>query len=153
MRIAAQDAADRVAQLIVLTERLTELVAAQAQAFEQRRPQDAAAVLEELSGLANVYRHESGRVRAEPALISGASPAERTRLVRATEALDAVLARQARALEAARFVTEGLVRAIAEEVAAQRERGEAQSYGPDAARVGKRRDAPSAKAITLNKRA
>jgi hypothetical protein len=153
MGIAAHDAADRVAQLVALSERLTELIAAQSQAFEQHRPQDAAASLEETSKLANLYRHESGRVRADPALIAGAPLAERTRLVRATEALDAVLARQARALDAAKFVTEGLVRAIAEEVAAQREAGEAQAYGPDAARAGKRRDAPAAKAITLNKRA
>ena len=41
MAIAAADAADRCDQLTVLTERLTELIAAQAQAFEQRRPQDA----------------------------------------------------------------------------------------------------------------
>src|SRR5688572_18385901 len=120
MAIAAHNAEDRVEQLILLTERLTELVAEQALAFEQRRPQDAAAGLEETSRLANLYRHESTRVRAAPDLVAGASLAQRTRLVRATEAFDSVLARQGRALEAAKTVTEGLVRAIADEVAAQR---------------------------------
>ena len=72
MAISATDAADRVDQLIVLTERLTGLIALDAQAFEQRRPQDAAANLEETSRLANVYRHESARVRANPHLIAGA---------------------------------------------------------------------------------
>lgn len=152
MPIAAADAADRVAQLVLLTERLTELIAAQAAAFEEHRPQDAAALIDETSRLANLYRHESARVRAEPDLLAGAALAERRRLVRATEAFDAVLARQARALEAARFVTEGLVRAIAEEVAAQRERSAPSAYGAKGAPAGKRDDS-AAKAITLNRRA
>lgn len=149
MALAAQDPADRVAQLIMLTERLTELIAAQALAFEQQRPQTAAALVDETAKLANLYRHESARVRAEPGLIAAAPLIERARLVRATEAFDAVLARQARALEAAKFVTEGLVRAIAEEVAAQRDKAAA-TYGPDASAPQKRGEA---RAITLNKRA
>jgi hypothetical protein len=149
MALAAENAADRVDQLIILTERLTELVAAQALAFEQHRPQDAAGHIEETSRLANLYRHESAKVRANPSLIAGASLAERTKLTRATEAFDAVLARQARSLEAAKIVTEGLVRAIAEEVAAQRHKGSA-AYGPS----GERTDKPAnGSAITLNKRA
>ena len=150
MAIAAQDAADRVAQLILLTERLTELVAVQALAFEQHRPQDAATHVEETSRLANLYRHESAKVRANPGLISGAPLIERTRLTRATEAFDAVLARQARSLEAAKIVTEGLVRAIAEEVAHQRRAGAADAYGPDGVRTEKPADGS---AITLNRRA
>jgi hypothetical protein len=147
MAIAAQDATDRVDQLIILTERLTELVALGAQAFEARRPQDAAPYVEETARLANLYRHESARVRASPELVASAPLAQRTRLVRATEAFDAVLARQGRALEAAKTVTEGLVRAIAEEVAGQRAKGV--SYGPDATKGPN----GSATAITLNKRA
>ena len=146
MAIAAHDATDRVEQLILLTDRLTELVAEQAKAFEEHRPHEVAEQLEEASRLANLYRHESARVRADPALIAGAPFAQRQRLVRSTEAFDAVLARQARALAAAKHVTEGLVRAIADEVAAQRSRST--TYGPSAA-------APTADAtaITLNKRA
>ena len=72
MAISATDATDRVEQLIVLTERLTELIAHEALAFEERRPQDAALHIEETSKLANVYRHESARVRANPNLVAGA---------------------------------------------------------------------------------
>ncbi len=147
MAIAAADPADRVEQLTILTERLTELIAAQAQAFEQHRPQDAAALLEETSRLANLYRHESGRVRADPSLVEGAPPNARAALVRATEAFDAVLARQGRALEAARTVTEGLVRCIAEEVASQR--AQSATYGES----GSAGAGAGATAITLNKRA
>jgi hypothetical protein len=147
MAIAAQNPQDRVEQLILLTERLTELVAEQAQAFETRRPQDAAAKIDETSRLANLYRHESARVRAQPDLVSSAPLALRTRLVRATEAFDAVLARQGRALNAARTVTEGLVKAIAEEVANQRSKGV--SYGA----TGVASADGTATAITLNRRA
>jgi hypothetical protein len=150
MALAAETAADRVEQLTILTERLTELVAAQALAFEQHRPQEAAASIEETTRLANLYRHESAKVRANPGLIAGAPFPQRTRLTRATEAFDAVLARQARALNAAKTVTEGLVRAIAEEVAARRQRGAPEGYGPKGQRTAKPADGS---AITLNKRA
>lgn len=147
MTLTAPDASERVEQLIMLTQRLTELIALEAQAFEAHRPQDAAAHIEETSKLANIYRHESARVRANPGLISAAPFALRAKLITATEAFDAVLARQGRALEAAKTVTEGLVRAIADEVAAQRTK--AVGYGP-----GATVHAPgAATSITLNKRA
>lgn len=147
MALAASGATDRVEQLTILTERLTELIAAQCHSFEQRRPQDAAALLEETSRLANLYRHESARVRADPRLVEGAPLPARTKLIRATEAFDAVLARQGRAIEAARIVTEGLVKCIAEEVASQRQ--QASVYGAGGVQQG----GAAATAITLNKRA
>ena len=147
MALSANDAPDRVEQLIILTERLTRLIASQALAFEERRPKDAAALTEETARLANLYRHESARVRADVSLIDGAPPAMRAELVRATEAFDAVLARQGRALDAARAVTEGLVKCIAEEVAHQRKQKSV--YGASGLQSG---GAP-ATAITLNKRA
>jgi len=147
MNATPDDAAERVYQMILLTERLTALVAEQAQAFEARRPQDAVIQVEETGRLANLYRHESARIRANPALISAASLAQRTRLRRATEAFDAVLARQARAVGAIKTVTEGLVRTIAEEIASQRQQGA--TYGPGAQQSA----AAAATAITLNKRA
>jgi hypothetical protein len=139
---------DRLEAMILLTERLTTQIALDAAAFEQRRPQEAAGRLEETSRLANLYRHESGRLRQTPAVIAGASLDQKARLVRATEAFDAVLARQGRALEAAKTVTEGLVRAIAEEVATQR--GSTAGYGAGGAT---KTPVGIASAITLNRRA
>ena len=147
MALSADTPNDRVDQLILLTERLTELVALEAQAFESRRPQDAALYVEETAKLANIYRHESARVRANPDLVKACPLNQRIKLIRATEAFDAVLARQGRALEAAKTVTEGLVRAIADEVAAQRKQTSSYSAG------GLQSPGASATAITLNKRA
>jgi hypothetical protein len=149
MALAASDAADRVDQLIILTERLTDLMVHEAQAFETRRPQDAAVNSEETQRLANIYRHESMRVRADPSLVFGAPADQRQRLVRATEAFDAVLHRHGRAIDAAKSVTEGLVRAIAEEVASQRE--QSAGYGSSGAMPVS--SASAATAITLNRRA
>jgi len=137
----------RIQELITLTEQLTGLLAEQAKAFEARRPQDAAANMEETARLANLYRHEAAKVRANPAQIADAPLELRVRLVRATEAFDAVLARQGRALTAAKTITEGLVHAIAHEVAHQRSRGA--SYGPGGAKPN---PAPVT-AVTLNQRA
>jgi hypothetical protein len=131
--------------MLEVTERLTHLLAEQARAFEAQRPQDAAADMPEVSQLASLYRAGSEGLRAQPALLKGVDPALRQRLVRATEAFEAVLDRQGRALTASKTVTEGVVKAIADEIAARRNIG--QAYGPGAARK------PSATAITLNQRA
>ena len=144
--IAAADAQDRIAQLIGLTRRLTDLLAREAAAFEARRPHEAAATTEETARLANVYRHESMRIKADPSLIAGADAAVRGKLMQATQTFEAALARHGRALAAAKQITEGLVQAIAEEVAAART---ARSpYGANA-----RAPAADASAITLNRRA
>ena len=138
---------ERVEQLIALTDRLTRLIADQAKAFEARRPQDAAANMDEVSRLANDYRHEAQAMREQPALLAAVSLTLRTRLTRATEGFDAVIARQGRALTAAKTITEGLVHAIAEEVASQRSAGA--GYGPRGAQTRP----GSAAAVTLNQRA
>ena len=131
--------------MVALTERLTTLLADQARAFEQHRPQDAAAALAEVSRLTIDYRAGSAHVRADPQLVQAADPQPRQRLLRATEAFEAVLQRQGRALAASKTVTEGLVKAVAEEIAARR--GIGQAYGPGASKR------PLATAITLNQRA
>lgn len=141
-----QTPAERVDALITLTQRLTDLISAECRAFEARRPQDAMATLEETSRLANAYRHESTRVRADKSLLEACSLEQRRTLIRATEGFDAVLARHGRALHAAKVVTEGIVKAVADEVVAQRTTGA--GYGPGAAAVS-----GSATAITLNKSA
>ncbi|MGH6957238.1 MAG: flagellar basal body protein [Caulobacteraceae bacterium] len=131
--------------MIAVTERLASLLADQARAFEEHRPHAAAAGLPEVTRLTNLYRAGSDNVRDNPKLLDGAPPALRDRLVAAIRALDAVLERQGRALGASKTITEGLVKAIAEEIANQR--GVGRAYGPGARRR------PAATAITLNRRA
>lgn len=124
---ATVNARARVRQLTDLTARLTARLVEESRAFEARRPQDAAATLSETQQLANVYRRESAQVKADPSVLSAAPAADRAALIKATEAFEAVLSRHARSVEAARIVSEGLVRTIAAEVASQR--GSPSAYG------------------------
>lgn len=123
----ALNATARIRQLIDLTVRLTARLTAEAAAFEARRPQDAAATLAGTQELANAYRRESAQVKANPASIAAAPLVDRKALIEATEVFEAMLSKHARAIEAARVVSEGLVKTIAAEVAGQR--GSPSAYG------------------------
>ena len=117
---AALNATARVRQLIDLTERLTASLGVEAEAFEAHRPQDAAASLAGTQDLANAYRRESAQVKADPGVLAAAPAGERAALIRVTQAFEAILSRHSRAIEAARIISEGLVKTIAAEVATQR---------------------------------
>lgn len=142
MALHAEDAADRVQQLIALTERLTAAMTEDLADFDARRPPNAARAAE-TGRLANMYRHESARVRRDPSLLAAAPAEARAELTHATQTFEAVLGRHAHAIAAAKTITEGLVQAIAEELASAR--GDGAAYGP---RAGK----GAARPIALNKR-
>lgn len=146
MSLHTQGPNDRAAQLLALTERLTERLTAEAALFEARRPQDAAASLPATQELATLYRLESQRIRQTPVLLAGADPARIGALRAATLRFESAVARHGRAVHAARIISEGLVRAIAEEVG--RTRTAAAGYGPAA-----RPQRSDVSAITLNARA
>lgn len=145
--VSEKEAGDRVDQLTGLTDRLTALITQECKAFEERKPHEVALTLDETARLANLYRHESVRVRNNVHLVQAAPLAKRMKLMRSTEAFEAVLARHGRALEAARSITEGIVRAVANEVAATKATGV--GYGDSAAAATH----TAATAVTLNKRA
>ena len=110
----------RVRQLLDLTQRLTERLMVETRAFEDSRPQDIVAGLTETQDMANVYRRDSSHVKANPSLLKDAPLEDRKALLEATETFNTVLANHAQAVEAARTISEGLVRAIAHEVPAAR---------------------------------
>ncbi len=133
-------------RLIALTERLTQRLEAETQAFVERRPQDVVAGLAQTQEMASQYRRESAQLKAAPTLMAAAPAAERASLIRATERFEAVLARHALAVEAARVISEGLVKAIAQEVSAARAMGT--GYGATG-----RAAAGDGRAITFNRSA
>ena len=146
MAIAAENATDRVEQLITLTERLTELLGGETRAYEAHRPHEAAATTAETMRLANLYRHETLRVKKDRALVADAPEALRRRLVEATKTFEAVLARHAHAVQAALAITEGIVRAVAEEVAESKRSAAGYSHAGAPAQ-------PTSAPLALNKRA
>ncbi|KQY75090.1 hypothetical protein [Brevundimonas sp. Root1423] len=143
---ATVNARARVRQLTDLTARLTERLVEESKAFEARRPQDAAATLSETQQLANVYRRESAQVKADPSVLSAAPASDRMALIKATEGFEAVLSRHARAVEAARIVSEGLVKTIVAEVASQR--GSPSAYGASG-----QANAGDGRAVAFNRKA
>lgn len=110
-------------RLTLLTEKLTLRLERETAAFASHRPQDVSAGLVETLDLANQYRRESAQLKANRALLMAAPSSERMALIRATERFEAVLATHGRAVEAARVISEGLVRTIAHEVSAARALG------------------------------
>ncbi|WP_295706836.1 flagellar basal-body protein FlbY [uncultured Brevundimonas sp.] len=139
-------AAQRIRQLVDLTKALTARLAEETRAFEAQRPQDAAASLPKTQELANLYRRDSAHVKANPALIASAPAADKAALLKATEAFETVLARHSRAVDAARRISEGLMQAIAQEVAAART--PASAYG-----AGGQANAGDGRAFALNRTA
>ena len=133
-------------RLTDLTDRLTARLEAETDAFASRRPQDVTASLAETQELANLYRRESAQLKSNPGLLSAAPASERMGLIKATETFEAVLAIHARTVEAARTISEGLVRAIAQEVAGARAVGT--GYGASG-----RAAAGDGRAVTLNRTA
>ncbi|MES2860745.1 MAG: flagellar basal-body protein FlbY [Pseudomonadota bacterium] len=133
-------------RLTALTDRLTARLEKETDAFATRRAHDIASGLAETQDLANLYRRESTQLKANPGLLSQAPPSERLALIRATEAFEAVLAIHGRTVEAARTISEGLVRTIAQEVAGARALGT--GYGASGSA-----NSGDARAVTLNRMA
>ncbi len=133
-------------RLTSLTDRLTARLEMETDAFASRRAHDVASGLAETQELANIYRRESAQLKAAPGLLAAAPSSERLALIKATEAFEAVLAVHGRTVEAARTISEGLVRTIAQEVAGARAMGA--GYGATGHAAG-----GDSRAVTLNRMA
>jgi hypothetical protein len=146
MAIAAKDGADRVAQLITIAQTLTTFAEAETAAIAARRAPSKDADQGEMIRLANAFRIEMGHIDADPSLIATAPKAYLGRLRRACTALEKATAAHRDALAALKLVSEGLLQAMAEEVA--RQRGAGANYGA----AGTTAPQP-ALAVALDKRA
>lgn len=123
MSADAETATLRARQLTQLTERLTERLTHEMRAFEAHRAQDVAHGLVETQELANIYRREAAQMKANPSSLAAATQQDRLTLIEATQEFEAILEAHSGAVEAARKVSEGLVRTIAAEVAGARAMG------------------------------
>ncbi len=128
MALLAENALDRVEQLIALSERLTALIETETALIAARKPLPGGAAAEEKARLANAYRFELARIKQDERLIAEAPQARLDALRRATETLHTAMAGHEIALGALRTITEGLVQAMAEALA--RVRTQARGYNP-----------------------
>jgi hypothetical protein len=148
MALIADDANDRVEQLIILSQRLTALIAEETGLIEQRAPLPQDGRDDERNRLVNAYRLEMARIKQDPSLIETADPARIARLKAATAIMQDKVARFERALQAVRVISEGLLRAMAEAAADQ-------VGGPKRYAASGALDQPTAAppAVALNQRA
>ncbi|MCC5981317.1 MAG: flagellar basal-body protein FlbY [Oceanicaulis sp.] len=130
--LAAKSPTERAEHLIRLVKRLTELFETETAYFEARQPHKAFDLQDEKMQLANIYRRESQLAAGDPERLSGLDESLRTRLREHVERLEAAVQKNGIVVEALKTLTEGLVKAIADEAA--RQRSAEAGYGPDAAR-------------------
>jgi hypothetical protein len=114
------DATDRAEQLLAMTGRLDVLISAEIEAIKARRLDGGSADWHEKERLAHTWRLEVAHIKANPSALAGIGDALKAQLREAAGALEQKLEDHARALNAMKTVTEGLVRSIASEIASAR---------------------------------
>ncbi len=116
MPLAAHDSTDRVEQLIALTQRLTILVERETEVLRNRRPREIAEFQDERAKLSTLYAHEMTLIANQNSLIDGVKTELLDQLKTRTRAFKEKLSEHGRVLSRVRSVTEGMIRAVAEEV-------------------------------------
>lgn len=130
--LAAKSPTERAEHLIRLVKRLAELFETETAHFEAREPHKAFDLQDEKMQLANIYRRETQLAAGDPSRLSGLDDGLKARLREGVETLEAAVQENGIVVEALKSITEGLVKAIADEAA--RQRSAEAGYGPDAAR-------------------
>lgn len=137
MALMANDPADYIDQMILLTRRLTDLAIEQARLFEDKRFMDAAPINDEASRLAATYALETNRIAKNDSILNAAPQHLKEILKTETAKFRDAMARHERAITNGIAIAEGLVRAIAQEAVAARPI--AAGYGPNS-NIPQRRD-------------
>ena len=132
--LAAANPTERARALIQLTGRLTELLEQETALFEAHMPHKAVDFQAEKTKLATLYRTETKLAGKDRSRLAGLEPTLKAALKEATWTFEAALARNGAAVEALKTLTEGLVKAIADEAARQQQ--SRAGYGPGAKSVG-----------------
>lgn len=135
--------------LIVITERLTDLMGRENEILRSMRPRDICELQKDKADLAQSYERRMRLVREDPTIVAEASHALREKLLDATTRFEVVLAENERTLRAVKSVSERVMKII---VSTATEQCSAPAYssaglmnvGPTAA--GRR-----SVAVTLNK--
>ncbi len=109
----------RARDLVLLTTRLTGLVEQEILLITERRPLELARLDEERTRLAAIYAREMAVIRREKGALHAFAPDLRMELTTATERFRSALDKHRLAVERVRRVTEGIVKAIANDIAAR----------------------------------
>jgi hypothetical protein len=110
------DADQRIEQIILLTERLTDCTERECEILRLKRPRDMAPVHEEKSKIAAAYAREIAQLRRDKALAATAQPELTAKLKDTTARFRAALEDLSRHLGRVRRISEGMIRAIADDL-------------------------------------
>jgi hypothetical protein len=105
----------KIERLMALTERLTEALSADIAALERGRPREMRSPSAEVQQLTALYAREAAGFA--PSIVHALPKGDRDRLAETTANFRDVLARHGRILTRVRGATEGMIRAIADDVA------------------------------------
>lgn len=119
MAIAAHDPEDRVEQLISLTKRLSDLMVTETKALKAREIDASSRDWEEKERLAHTYRMEMSDLSKNSEQLVSLPADLRKVLFETTRRFQEILADHGKALAAMQKISEGLVEAIAREVASE----------------------------------
>ena len=111
----------RINEVIALCGHLGSVISQEIEILAKRRPSELKALLEIKNRLKEKYQEEMSAMRENPDMIRAAPSAEIERLKDATFLLHGILDEYRTSLTAAKTVTERLVKAIGDEVAARRQ--------------------------------
>lgn len=115
--LGATNSDERVTQILALTEQLSALLEMENEFLKQRQINKLTTKEAEKSKLSKLYALEMRAIAARPELLAGITNEQRTSLKTAATSFRALTADHARRLAHAKAVTEGLVKAIGDEVA------------------------------------
>jgi hypothetical protein len=128
---------DRVSMALTLMRQLRHVVARETEALRQMKLAPLADLQAEKTALADAYEREVRALRADPLIFAALETPVREAFAAASRELQATIAANVRALEAARHVVEGVVETMSESLESVRRRP---SYQPG----GRASDPPGA---------
>lgn len=139
---------DRIDDVVQLTDRLEALMARETELIKGKKPQDIAAFTDEKAHVAALYTREMRAFKREVAGQANLPTGPIARLRASSEKLRETLSRHSRLLTRLRRVSEGLIKTIADDVAAKR--APTIGYGPSATYNAPQKAGGSASSLIVN---
>jgi hypothetical protein len=109
MSIAANTPDERAQQMIDLTRRLTQQIQYDIDSLEAMKPQNLHETIEQTKSISSLYSIETARIKANPALLKGASQSLKAKLILETEEFQSLMQKYQSTVEAASLISEGLM--------------------------------------------
>jgi chromosome condensin MukBEF ATPase and DNA-binding subunit MukB len=114
------EADQRFDELILLTERLALITERETEALKAKRPRELAPLVDEKALLSAHYARAAAQLKRNSELLNTVSPPLRQKLKEVTQRFQSALTELTERLERVRKISEGMVRAIAEDAAERR---------------------------------